>query len=73
MRSLKSLEKNELYDRLLDSIDREMLEHGKNPVKMYEVIYYKDKIPEDYGDKIYIITAIPEPDPLPVELRNNDI
>jgi hypothetical protein len=72
MRSSKSLEKNELYDRLLDSIDREMLEHGKRPVKTFEIVSDESQIPKDRGDKIYIISKIPEPDPPTVGLRNND-
>lgn len=71
MRSSKGLEKNGLYDRLLDSIDRE-LGHGKSSILEYEIVYYKDPIPKDCSGKTIIITAIPELDPLPLELKNND-
>lgn len=69
---LVSSEKDRLFGQLLDLIDRELLRRGKRPEKVYEVVYYKDKIPEDHGDKIYIITAIPEPDPPPSELKKDD-
>jgi len=51
-------------------IDRDLLGQGKGPVREYEVIYYKDKIPEDHGNKIFIITAIPEPDLLIQKEKN---
>ncbi len=71
MKSSKGLEKNELYGRLLDSIDRE-LGHSKGPIKEFEVVYYKNKIPKNCGGKTIIITAIPEPDPPPSELNKDD-
>ena len=69
MKSSKGLEKENLLDQLLDLIDRELL-GGERPVKTYEVIYYKDQIPENHGGKT-IITAIPKPD-TPLKKDKND-
>jgi hypothetical protein len=56
--------KEELYDRLLDSIDWEF-GHGKGPIT-FEFVSDRSKIPEtDRGNSIWIISSIPEPAPPP--------
>jgi hypothetical protein len=54
--------KEELYGRLLDSIDWEF-GHGKGPIT-FEFVSDESEIPEtDRGNSIWIISSIPEPAP----------
>jgi hypothetical protein len=54
--------KEELYDRLLDSIDWEF-GHGKGPIT-FEFVSDESEIPETAsGNSIWIISSIPEPAP----------
>ncbi len=68
--SSEDLTMNGLFDQLSDLIDQKLLGRSERPVKVYEVVYYKNKIPKDRGDKTYIITAIPEPN-LPLNKEKN--
>ena len=70
-KSLIGSEKDRLYAQLLGLIDRELLGHGKEPVKEYKVIYYKDEVPEDHSGKTIVLTAIPEPN-LPIQKEKNE-
>lgn len=75
MKSSKILEKNELYDRLLDSIDEKLSEGFKKPIiTFFEFVSDEREIPlqpsdEDvYVQMIYVVSEVPEPNPF-VELR----
>jgi hypothetical protein len=60
------------FSWMISKIDQDLLGRGEKPVIMYEIVSDESQIPKNRGGKTYIITAIPEPDPLPEELRKND-
>ena len=79
MKSSKILEKNELYDRLLDSIDERLSEGFKKPIiTFFEFVSDESEIPPQPSDEdmcvkmIYVISKVPEPNPLPAEIIPSD-
>ena len=70
MKSSKSLEKNELYDQLLDGIDRKLSEGFKKPIITFDFYGDEKDIPEPNDGYVqYVISKIPEPSPLSEEFK----
>ena len=71
MKSSKSLEKEELYGRLLDSIDEKLSEGFKKPIITFDFYGDESEIPQPNDGYVrwVVVSKIPEPRPLPEEFK----